>query len=69
MVLLAWLDQSVGAIMLLCSDVAVRLKVLSNQYVRGWVYNSFGCTVVEQDVVARVTIIIIDKDYWSRVSI
>ena len=29
--------------------------------VRGWVYNSFGCTVVEWGVVARVTMITIDK--------
>ena len=68
-VLLAWLDQSIGAIVLLCSDVAVCPKVLSNQYVRGWVYNSFGHTVVEQGVVTRVTMIAIDKEYWSWVSI
>ena len=55
--------------MSLGSDVAVRPKVLSDQYVRGWVYNGFGCTVVERGVVARVTMITIDKDYWSRVSI
>ena len=38
------------------SDVAVYLKVLSDQYVRGWVYN--GChTGVEQGVIGnRVTI-------------
>ena len=37
------------------SDVAVRLKVLSNQYVRGWVYNSC-CTGVEWGVIgSRVT--------------
>ena len=28
---------------------------------RGWVYNGCGCTVVEQGVVARVTMITIDK--------
>ena len=39
------------------------------QVVRGWVYNGFGCTVVEQGVVAIVTIIAIDKEYWSWVSI
>ena len=38
------------------SDVTVRPKVLSDQYVRGWVYNSC-CTGVEQDVVgSRVMI-------------
>ena len=38
------------------SDVAVRLKVLSDQYVRGWVYDS-SCIGVEQGVVgSRVTI-------------
>ena len=68
-VLLAWPDQSVGAIVLLCSDVAVCPKVLSDQYVRGWVYNGFGCTVVEQGVVARVMMITIEIRYWSWVSI
>ena len=47
--------------MSLCSDVAVRLKVLSNQYVRGWVYDGFSRMVVERGIVARVTIIIIDE--------
>ena len=37
--------------------------------VRGWVYNSFGCMVVERGVVARVTMIAIDEDYLLRVSI
>ena len=57
-----------GAIVSLCSDVAIRPKVLSNQYVRGWVYNGFGHTVVEQGVVASITMITIDKEYWSGVS-
>ena len=47
--------------MSLCSDVAVCPKVLSNQYVRGWVYDSFGRTVVG-GVIARVTMITIDKE-------
>ena len=67
-VLLAWPDQSVGAIVSLCSDVAVCPKVLSNQYVRGWVYDDVGHTVVEWGVVARVTMITIDKQYCSGVS-
>ena len=50
-----------GAIVSLCSDMAVRPKVLSDQYVRGWVYNGFGRTVVKRGVVARVTMITIDK--------
>ena len=50
-----------GAIVSLCSDMAVCLKVLSDQYVRGWVYNGVGHTVVEQGVVARVTMIPIDE--------
>ena len=58
---LVWPDQSVGAIVSLCSDVAVRPKVLSDQYIKGWVYNGVGCTVVEQSVVARVTMIPIDE--------
>ena len=60
-VLLALPDQSVDAIVLLCSDVAVCPKVLSNQYVRGWVYNGFGRTVVERGIVASVTMITIDE--------
>ena len=54
--------------MSLCSDVAVRPKVLSDQYVKGWVYNGFGHTVVERGVVASVTMITIDKEYWSGIS-
>ena len=38
------------------SDVAICLKVLSDQYVRGWVYDGC-CTGVERGVVgSRVTI-------------
>ena len=38
------------------SDVAIRLKVLSDQYVRGWVYNSCH-TGVERGVIgSRVMI-------------
>ena len=47
--------------MSLYSDVAVCLKVLSNQYVKGWVYNGVGRTVVERGVVASVTMITIDE--------
>ena len=50
-----------GAIVSLCSDVAVCPKVLSDQYVRGWVYDGFGRTVVERGVIARVTMITIDE--------
>ena len=50
-----------GAIVSLCSDVAVRPKVLSDQYVRGWVYNSFSHMLVERGVVASVTMITIDE--------
>ena len=45
------------------------MVILAWIFVRGWVYNGFGHTVVERGVVARVTMITIDKDYWSRVSI
>ena len=55
--------------MSLCSDMAIRPKVPSDQYVRGWVYDGFGRTVVERGVVARVTMIAIDEDYLLRVSI
>ena len=38
------------------SDMAVRPKVLSDQYVRGWVYNG-SCIGVERGVIgSRVTI-------------
>ena len=37
--------------------------------VKGWMYNGFGHTVVERGVVAIVTMITIDKEYWSWVSI
>ena len=50
-----------GAIVLLCSDVAVCPKVLSDQYVRGWMYDGFGLTVVERGVIASVTMITIDE--------
>ena len=55
--------------MLLCSDVAVYLRVLSDQYIGGWVYDGFGRAVVERAVVAIVMMITIDKEYWSWVSI
>ena len=64
-VLLAWQDRSVSAIVLLCSGMAVCPKVLNNQYVRGWVYHSFGYTVVERGVVAIFTMMIIKIRYWS----
>ena len=48
-----------GAIVSLCSDVAARPKVLSDQYVRGWMYDGVGYTVIEQGVVASVTMITI----------
>ena len=38
------------------SDVAVRLKVLSNQYVRGWVYNSSRIGVKQGVIGSRVMI-------------
>ena len=37
--------------------------------VRSWVYDGFGRTVVERGVVAKVTMITMDKEYWSWVSI
>ena len=50
-----------GAIVSLCSDMAVRPKVLSDQYVKGGVYDGVGRTVVVQGVVASVTMIPIDE--------
>ena len=38
------------------SDVAVRLKVLSDQYVRGWVYNGSHIGVEQGVVGSRITI-------------
>ena len=38
------------------SDVAVRLKVLSDQYVRGWVYNSSHIGVERGVIGSRVMI-------------
>ena len=43
-------------------------KALKLQRVKGWVYNGVSHTVVEQGVVASVTMITIDKEYWSWVS-
>ena len=38
------------------SDIAVHSKVLSDQYVRGWVYNSSYIDVKQSVVGSRVTI-------------
>ena len=44
-----------------CTPPTTSLLHTHWQGVRGWVYNGFGRTVVEQGVVARVTMITIDE--------